>query len=61
VILKIGDRTATFLPQVWEEFPDKQKFLSALSVKAGCKADAWQTDPMSVFTYQVEAFKEPKK
>jgi AmmeMemoRadiSam system protein B/AmmeMemoRadiSam system protein A len=61
VILRIGDHTATFLPQVWEEIPDKGKFLSALSVKAGCKPDAWKTEATSVFTYHVEAFRESDK
>jgi len=61
VILKIGDHMATYLPQVWEQIPDKQKFLGSLAVKAGCQADAWKTEPTAVFIYHVEAFKESEK
>jgi len=61
VILTIGDHAATFLPQVWEQIPDKQKFLDALAVKAGCQADAWKSSPATVYTYRVEAFKESEK
>jgi hypothetical protein len=61
VILKIGDRMATYLPQVWDQIPDKQKFLDSLAVKAGCQADAWKTGPTTILIYHVEAFKEPEK
>jgi AmmeMemoRadiSam system protein B/AmmeMemoRadiSam system protein A len=61
VILKIGDRMATYLPQVWEQIPDKQEFLRSLAVKAGCAGDAWKTGPTSVAIYHVEAFKESGK
>ena len=52
---------ATYLPQVWEQIPDKQKFLGSLAVKAGCQANAWKTEPTAVFIYHVEAFKESEK
>lgn len=58
VVLKVGDRGATYLPQVWEQIPDKAQFLDSLSVKAGCPAGAWRTGPTAVFTYHVEAWKE---
>ncbi len=61
VILKIGDRMATYLPQVWDQIPDKQEFLSSLALKAGCARDAWKTGPTTVATYHVEAFKECEK
>jgi AmmeMemoRadiSam system protein A len=61
VILKIGDRMATYLPQVWEQIPDKQEFLSSLAQKAGCPREAWKTGPVSVAIYHVEAFKESQK
>ena len=58
VILRIGDRGATYLPQVWEQMRDKQQFLDSLAEKAGCPATAWRQPDTLVFTYQVEAFKE---
>ncbi len=58
VVLRIGQRQATFLPQVWEQLPDKETFLAHLSVKAGCPALAWRNPGTSVLTYRAEAFKE---
>ena len=61
VILQIGNRSATYLPQVWEQIPNKEAFLNNLAVKAGCPADAWKTGPVTVHTYQVESMKEGEK
>jgi AmmeMemoRadiSam system protein A len=58
VVLKIGDRGATLLPQVWEQLPDKTQFLGHLSAKAGCAPDAWRGKDVSVSTYHVESFEE---
>lgn len=57
VILDFGHGLrSTFLPQVWEQIPDKQDFLSHLSRKAGMPSDAWKK--ADVYTYTVEAFEE---
>ena len=61
VFLKIGVHSATFLPQVWDETADKGQFLSSLAQKAGCERDAWKTQPVEVYTYRAEAFKEPPR
>jgi AmmeMemoRadiSam system protein A len=58
VVLKIGPRLATYLPQVWEQIPDAQEFLSNLAQKAGCPPDAWKGPGVEVLVYQVEAFEE---
>ncbi len=58
VVLRIGARGATFLPQVWEQLPEKTQFLSHLSAKAGCPADAWRGRDVTVSIYHVEAFQE---
>jgi len=42
LILKSGYKSATFLPQVWEELPDKVEFLENLSMKAGLDKDVWK-------------------
>jgi len=61
VVLKIGGRGATFLPQVWEQLPDKVEFLNRLSEKAGCATGDWRKPGTSVLIYHVEAFKESEK
>jgi len=58
VVLRMGMRQATFLPQVWEQLPDKEDFLNHLAQKAGMNASAWREPGTSVLIYQVEAFKE---
>lgn len=58
VLLHIGPRTATFLPQVWAQVPDKVKFLEHLSQKAGCEPSAWRGKDVSVSLYHVECFEE---
>ncbi len=58
VLLRIGARTATFLPQVWEQLPDKVQFLEHLSEKAGCRPSAWRGQDTSVSIYHVECFQE---
>jgi AMMECR1 domain-containing protein len=42
VVLKIGLHSATFLPQVWEQLPDKVGFLDHLSQKAGGAPSDWR-------------------
>ena len=53
----IGPRTATFLPQVWEQLPDKVEFLNHLAQKAGCAPDDWRGRDVSVSIYHVEALR----
>jgi AmmeMemoRadiSam system protein A len=58
VILKNGQRRATFLPQVWEKIPDPVEFLEHLCRKMGLNENAWRTLSMEVLIYQVEEFQE---
>jgi AmmeMemoRadiSam system protein A len=58
VILKDGRMRATFLPQVWEQLPDKNEFLSHLCSKMGASSGLWKIKNLEVFTYQVEEFHE---
>ncbi len=58
VIIKKGFHQATFLPQVWEQLPDKQEFLSHLCMKAGLSPEEWKKGSLEVLTYQVQAFEE---
>ena len=58
VVLTIGFRRATFLPQVWEKPPQKELFLEELSRKAGADGDAWRGSDVRVQIYHVQAFQE---
>jgi len=58
VILKKGYASATFLPQVWEQLPRSEAFLSHLSMKAGLPADRWRQGDLTVLVYQVHYFQE---
>jgi AmmeMemoRadiSam system protein A len=58
VIIKKSYRQATFLPQVWEQLPDTESFLTHLCMKAGLEGDAWRHEQLQVLTYQVQAFEE---
>lgn len=61
VILALGGELATYLPSVWDLFPQPEDFLSQLCIKAGWDADRWKTRPYpAVSTYQVFAFEEPE-
>jgi len=56
VILQNGMKSATFLPQVWGQIPDKQDFLEHLSLKAGLEEAAWKT--ADIWVYEVEKISE---
>jgi AmmeMemoRadiSam system protein A len=58
VILTNGSYQSTFLPQVWEQLPDKIQFLEHLSIKGGMPKDGWKTSAVKI--YSVEHFQEEK-
>lgn len=58
VILKKGNRQATYLPQVWDEIGQKETFLSSLCLKAGLPSDQWEHGDLKIQTYEVEMFEE---
>jgi AmmeMemoRadiSam system protein A len=55
-IIRKGNNSATFLPQVWEQIPDKIEFLEQLSIKAGLNRNAWKS--AEIWSYTVNAEKE---
>lgn len=57
VILGQSEKTATFLPKVWQQFDDFESFMKALSEKAGLAAPAWQTN-VSFLRYRTVDFSE---
>jgi len=58
VVLRDGYHRATFLPQVWEDLPSPEDFLSHLCLKMGASPNLWRNKKLSVYTYQVEKFEE---
>lgn len=58
VLISAGGRRATFLPQVWEQLPQPDGFLSHLCQKMGAAPDCWKDQGLEVYTYQVEKFCE---
>ena len=58
LIIEKGYQSATFLPQVWDQLPDKEEFLRHLCMKAGLSANEWKKGTLTVFIYQVQAFEE---
>ena len=56
VVLRYGGKTATFLPQVWEQIPDKVAFLERLCLKAGLPPSAWREPGAAIEVYTVECF-----
>ncbi|MGI6259799.1 MAG: AmmeMemoRadiSam system protein A [Anaerolineaceae bacterium] len=58
VVLSTGNRSATFLPQVWEQLPEPEQFLSQLCRKMGCTPNYWKHNMLEVETYRVEEFSE---
>jgi AmmeMemoRadiSam system protein A len=44
LVIALGPRRATFLPQVWGSLPDPAQFLAELKAKAGLPRDYWSPD-----------------
>lgn len=56
VILTSGLHRATFLPQVWEQLPDPDAFLSHLLAKAGLAPHSWpEGTTLDVYTVSAES------
>jgi len=58
VIIRKGYASATFLPQVWEQLPQPESFLSHLCMKAGLPAGQWREGGLTVLVYRVQYFEE---
>ncbi|MBN1760984.1 MAG: AmmeMemoRadiSam system protein B [Chitinispirillaceae bacterium] len=56
VILRSGGHQSTYLPQVWEQLPEKRSFLEQLSLKGGMPPDGWKH--AEVRTYRALHFEE---
>ncbi|MCF7862116.1 AmmeMemoRadiSam system protein B [Candidatus Woesearchaeota archaeon] len=60
VVIKKGLKSATYLPQVWKQLPDKQKFLDSLCIKAGLAGGCWKEN-IEVQTYRAFVFSESEQ
>lgn len=60
VIVSRGYLGATFLPQVWEQLPDKEVFLEHLCQKGGMEKTAWKNKETVIKVYEAEYFSETK-
>ena len=58
VIIKKGWNQGLFLPQVWEQIPDKLEFLEHLCMKAGLDKDEWKSKDVQLYKFRVEAIEE---
>ena len=59
VMVSRGYNRGLFLPQVWEQLPDKEMFLTCLcEEKAGLPANAWKDSRTNLEVFTVLAFEE---
>lgn len=54
IVIRSGNRQAVFLPSEWKEFPDKQRFLNELKLKAGMSPIYWSNKIKVYRFYTVE-------
>lgn len=57
LVLALGPRRATFLPQVWASLPEPARFLGELKAKAGLPRDFWSPQ-MEAWRYTVRSIGE---
>jgi hypothetical protein len=58
LMIKYGPLQALFLPQVWEQVPEKENFLRNLCIKAGLYPDTWKDPKIEVYRFHVQIFEE---
>lgn len=57
VVLRYGFKRATFLPQMWDRFPDAEEFVRQLKMKAGLDEEAWP-EGLEIWHYKVQKIHE---
>lgn len=58
LILKHGCFSGLFLPQVWEQIPNKRDFLDNLCLKAGLPLGYWKLPESRIYRFSATIFKE---
>ncbi len=57
LLLEYAQHRSTFLPQVWQQLPDRKDFITHLKNKAGLASDFW-SDEIKLYRYTVSKWKE---
>jgi len=57
-VLQQGGRKATYLPQVWQELPEREAFFSSLCQKAGLETTCWNNPRTKFYKYEAVVFSE---
>ena len=60
VIFHYGHHRSTYLPQVWDTFPDTVMFMATLKQKAGLPPNFWEPG-VKLHTYTVAKFSESRQ
>ncbi|MEK7167973.1 MAG: AmmeMemoRadiSam system protein A [Patescibacteria group bacterium] len=58
VVLKNGEKNATYLPQAWEEVFSQEEFFTSLCQKAGLPGNCYLDPKTEFFKYEAMVFKE---
>jgi AmmeMemoRadiSam system protein A len=58
LIITRGARSGLFLPQVWEQLPDKADFMTNLCFKAGLLPGDWMLEGTTLSKFRVEIIRE---
>ncbi len=56
--IEFNNKSATYLPQVWQEIKDKALFLESLLRKASLPENIFEKELPKVMSYKVESFEE---
>lgn len=60
-MIKEGINKATFLPNMWRAYSDKNEFMSRLCLEASLSDDAWMRKSLEVYSFKAETFAEDDK
>lgn len=60
LVIVADGRRATFLPKVWDSFPEPRRFLASLRTKCGLADDYW-SDRLEFLRYSTTSYAEPSK
>lgn len=58
VLIKKDNQGATYLPEVWEDLPEREKFFSTLCQKAGLAENCFKDKDLEFYKYSSVVFKE---
>ncbi len=59
VMVERGWQRGLLLPQVWEDLPDRRRFLEHVALKAGAGPEIYLDPRTKVYTFQVHSFTQP--